>query len=156
MVDGFRRFAIVFALISFLTPSAMLMAGIGPEGNSRTVIAQNSSDPAAPPAKAVKSEAAITPKDQAEAAHIFKSRCAACHGAEGRGDGPAASNMNPRPRDFQNPKWQKSITDATIAQAIVHGGAAVGVSGEMAPNPDLGDEPGVVAALVEHVRGLGK
>jgi mono/diheme cytochrome c family protein len=156
MVDGFRRLTIVFALISFLIPSAMLLAGTGPEWNAPTVIAQNSSDGSARSAKAVEAKAAITPKDQAEAAHIFQSRCAACHGAEGRGDGPAASNMDPRPRDFQNPKWQKSITDATIAQAIVHGGAAVGVSGEMAPNPDLGDEPGVVAALVEHVRGLGK
>jgi mono/diheme cytochrome c family protein len=98
----------------------------------------------------------ITPQARANAAEIFESRCVACHGAEGHGDGPAAANLNPRPRDFHNAKWQKSITDVTIARAIVFGGQAVGVSAQMAANPDLENEPAVVAALVEHVRVLGK
>jgi cytochrome c len=98
----------------------------------------------------------ITPQARADAAEIFESRCVACHGAEGRGDGPASSNLNPKPLNFHNSRWQKSIDDATIARAIVFGGQAVGVSAEMAPNPDLESEPAVVAALVEHVRKLGK
>jgi mono/diheme cytochrome c family protein len=98
----------------------------------------------------------ISPQARAQAADIFDTRCVACHGAEGHGDGPAAANLNPRPRDFHNAKWQKSISDALIARAIVSGGQAVGVSSEMAANPDLEDEPAVVAALVEHVRALGK
>ena len=99
---------------------------------------------------------AITAEARAAAADIFESRCVACHGAEGRGDGPAAENLNPKPMNFHNPRWQKSINDATIARAIVFGGQTVGVSAEMAPNPDLESEPGVVAALVERVRQLGK
>ena len=106
---------------------------------------------AAPAAKVV-----ITAEARAAAADIFESRCIACHGAEGRGDGPAASNLNPKPLNFHNPLWQKSINDATIARAIVFGGQTVGVSAEMAPNPDLEGEPAVVAALVERVRQLGK
>src|SRR5262249_5604961 len=31
---------------------------------------------------------------------IFAKRCAVCHGPDGRGNGPAASSMIPRPRDF--------------------------------------------------------
>jgi mono/diheme cytochrome c family protein len=104
----------------------------------------------------VKTKVVITAEARTEAADIFESRCVACHGAEGRGDGPAASNLKPKPMNFHNSRWQKSINDATIARAIVSGGAAVGVSAEMAPNPDLEDEPAVVAALVEHVRQLGK
>src|SRR5712671_4325197 len=38
----------------------------------------------------------ITPQARANAAEIFESRCVACHGAEGHGDGPAAANLNPR------------------------------------------------------------
>jgi mono/diheme cytochrome c family protein len=106
---------------------------------------------AAPAAKVV-----VTADARAQAADIFESRCVACHGADGRGDGPAAENLKPKPMNFHNSRWQKSINDATIARAIVSGGAAVGVSAEMAPNPDLEDEPAVVAALVEHVRQLGK
>ncbi len=98
----------------------------------------------------------ITDKDRADATDIFESRCVACHGEEGRGDGPAAANLKPGPIDFHNLKWQKSVDDAIIARAIVYGGGSVGVSAEMAPNPDLENEPGVVAALVEHVRSLRK
>jgi mono/diheme cytochrome c family protein len=154
MLDGFRRLAIVLAVIFLLAPSAKPLAGIISEGKSRTVIADNSNSTSASQRNSTK--AAITPQARAQAADIFDSRCVACHGTEGHGDGPAASNLNRKPRDFHNRKWQKSIDDATIARAIVYGGSAVGVSGEMAANPDLEDEPGVVAALVEHVRGLGK
>ena len=100
--------------------------------------------------------AAITADARAQAAEIFTSRCATCHGEQGRGNGPAAANLNPPPINFHSRKWQRSVTDARIAQAIVQGGKAVGLSAEMASNPDLENEPAVVAALVERVRKLGK
>src|SRR5579859_2689910 len=118
MLDGFRRLAIVLALVFLLTPLAKPMAGIISEGKSRTVLADNSSATSAPHGNHTK--VAVTPQARAEAEDIFESRCVACHGPEGRGDGPAASNLNPKPRDFHNRKWQKSIDDATIARAIVY------------------------------------
>ena len=153
MLDGRRRIAIVFAAALLLAFMGEPRADTTPPGSSRIVIAENASSGAA---SAHGATAAITPQARAEAADIFESRCAACHGEEGRGDGPAASNLNPKPIDFHNRGWQKSINDATIARAIVQGGSAVGVSGEMAPNPDLADDPAVVAALVSRVRELGK
>ncbi len=37
---------------------------------------------------------------------LFEKNCTACHGETGHGDGPAASTMNPRPRDFtQRDSW---------------------------------------------------
>jgi hypothetical protein len=56
--------------------------------------------------------------------------------------------------DFRNRKWQRTVTDETIAKVIVYGGPAVGLSSSMAANPDLETQPGVVAALVEHIRSL--
>ncbi len=100
--------------------------------------------------------AAVTPEARAEAKKLYSSRCAVCHGKGGRGDGPGASNLNPKPPNFCNREWQKSITDEKIARAIVFGGAAVGLTSQMAPNPDLEDQPAVVAAFVEHIRKLGK
>ena len=99
---------------------------------------------------------AITPAAKADATQIFDERCAACHGADGRGDGPGAAALHPKPINFHNVNWQRSATDDQISKAIVEGGSAVGMSTEMAPNPDLADEPEVVKALVAHVRELGR
>jgi mono/diheme cytochrome c family protein len=31
---------------------------------------------------------------------VYQAQCAACHGAQGRGDGPAAATLNPPPLDL--------------------------------------------------------
>jgi mono/diheme cytochrome c family protein len=98
------------------------------------------------------SKVAITDDARAKASDIFTERCAACHGAEGHGNGPAAANLKPKPIDFHNQNWQKSVTDDTMTKAIIFGGRSVGKSGQMAPNPDLQNEPAIVAALVEKIR----
>jgi mono/diheme cytochrome c family protein len=99
---------------------------------------------AAPPA------AAVTEADQ-----IYKSRCAMCHGAAGKGDGAASAALNPKPRDFSDPAWQKTVTDVQIEQIVVGGGPAVGKSPLMPANPDLTGKGDVVHALRDLVRKLG-
>lgn len=42
----------------------------------------------------------------ATAAGLFGRRCAVCHGGEGRGDGPLAAELLPRPRDLTRP-WYR-------------------------------------------------
>jgi copper resistance protein D len=45
-----------------------------------------------------------TPDDPATIAFgraLYQANCAICHGAQGRGDGPAALTLNPRPFDLQ-------------------------------------------------------
>src|SRR5713226_9674102 len=101
-----------------------------------------------------KTSSAISAQARKEASDIFKDRCVTCHGEQGRGDGPGASNLMPKPMDFHNSNWQVSVSDADIAKAIIHGGSAVGLSSQMQPNLDLEDKPGVVAALVQRVREL--
>jgi mono/diheme cytochrome c family protein len=98
----------------------------------------------------------ISSADRKEAHEIFTTRCATCHGPFGRGDGPGAAALNPKPRNYADPAWQKSVTDAQIEKAIVEGGAAVGKSPLMVPNPDLAGKPGVVAALRDKVRSFGE
>jgi hypothetical protein len=49
---------------------------------------------------------------------------------------------------------QRSVSDATLTKAIIYGGESIGVSAEMAANPDLENEPAVVAVLVERVRSF--
>lgn len=88
----------------------------------------------------------------AEAATIFSTRCAACHGVDGKGDGVAAASLNPKPRAYSDQEWQKSVDDSHIAKVIVEGGPSVGKSPLMTANPDLKDKPEVVAALVAKIR----
>lgn len=97
---------------------------------------------------------AISESARATAASLFGDRCAVCHGQNGDGKGPGAANLNPKPVDFRNRKWQRSVTDEKITKAIVYGGPAVGLSAAMAANPDLEAQPTVVAALVDHIRSL--
>jgi len=99
---------------------------------------------------------AITEDARDKARDIFTQRCATCHGADGHGNGPAAANLKPRPIDFHSQNWQKSVTDDTMTKAIIFGGHSVGKSGQMAPNPDLENEPAIVAALVEKIRKWGR
>ncbi len=90
-----------------------------------------------------------------EARSLFDTRCAACHGALGHGDGPAAVSLTPKPRNYTDAAWQGATTDANITKAILEGGAAIGKSAAMPGNPDLDGKPEVVAELVKIIRSLG-
>lgn len=92
----------------------------------------------------------------AEAANLLSDRCATCHGETGKGDGPGAANLSPKPKNFHDRKWQKSVSDETLAKAIVQGGLAIGLSKSMPDNPDLVNRPDVVNALVRQIRAWGK
>ncbi len=106
---------------------------------------------------AVAAPAAISGEARAQAKSIFSDRCAVCHGDNGEGNGPGADNLNPKPVNYHNQKWQRSISDERIAKAIVYGEAGGRTfSASVAPNPDLDSKPQIVAALIERMRKLGK
>ncbi len=124
---------------------------------------KKSSEPASDPepaAQAPAAPAAPTPAPAAspadEAKQTFATLCSTCHGADGKGDGPAAATLNPKPRNYTDKEWQASITDEQLAKVILEGGAAVGKSPLMPPNPQLKDKPEVIAELVKIVRSFGQ
>lgn len=43
---------------------------------------------------------------------VYEVRCAPCHGAEGKGDGPYAMILNPRPRDFTLGMFEYRTTES--------------------------------------------
>ena len=65
-------------------------------------------------------------------------------------------SVNPKPRNYRDPAFQQTATDAGISKAILEGGAAVGKSAVMPSNPDLAKKPEVVGELVKIVRAFGK
>ncbi len=55
--------------------------------------------PPVDPATLIAASPALTEKGKG----LFERNCLQCHGASGHGDGPAASTMSPRPRNFTSP-----------------------------------------------------
>jgi mono/diheme cytochrome c family protein len=92
----------------------------------------------------------------AQAQDMFGNVCAMCHGVSGAGDGPAAANLTPKPRNYTDPAWQASVTDDQIRKTILEGGQAVGKSPMMPGQPQLKDQPEVLDNLVKIIRGFGK
>jgi len=88
-----------------------------------------------------------------EAQELFQSLCSTCHGTTGRGDGPGAAAINPKPRSFADEAWQASVTDEQIHKTIVFGGAAVGKSPFMPAQPQLKGNTSVLNGLTKIIRG---
>lgn len=61
---------------------------------------------------------------------IYKEYCAQCHGFTGKGDGPAASGLDPKPAIHANIPFEKLPIDY-LYNVINHGGAAMGKSANM-------------------------
>jgi high-affinity iron transporter len=52
---------------------------------------------------------------------LYGTRCAFCHGASGRGDGPAGAALNPPPTNFTSADFWKNTKPDTIKAAIENG-----------------------------------
>ncbi|MBV8098994.1 MAG: cytochrome c [Verrucomicrobia bacterium] len=89
---------------------------------------------------------------QADGQKVFQTRCFVCHGRDGKGDGPSAVGLAEKPQDLTDANWQRSTSDDRIRSVIQGGGAAIGKTGAMPPNPDLTQEQ--IQGLVAFVRSL--
>ena len=59
--------------------------------------------------------------------------CSVCHGAEGKGDGFNAYNLEPKPRDFTDSTFLRIADIAYVVKVITGGGLAVDLSAMMPP-----------------------
>ncbi len=82
-------------------------------------------------------------------AEDFATYCAVCHGAEGKGDGAAASGLDPKPIDLALTK----MSTEELKKLIKEGGAAVGRSPLMTPWGAVLDQA-KLAEVVTFIEGL--
>ncbi|HET8761494.1 MAG TPA: c-type cytochrome, partial [Nitrospiria bacterium] len=113
-------------LVVFVVFSAAvyLLLMIGPEESATKAGERDITLPRAPAeAKAVANP--IPPSDQVlvEGERIYQTKgtCFTCHGTTGRGDGPAGLELNPRPRNFTNPRFHELRTDGEMFWVIRNG-----------------------------------
>ena len=66
--------------------------------------------------------------DPAKGKEKYTQICASCHGPSGKGDGPAAAALDPKPRNLSDPKYVSTLSDEQIFKTVKEGGAAVGKS----------------------------
>ena len=64
---------------------------------------------------------AMAAGDAAVGEKLFSSNCAACHGKNADGQGPAGAALNPKPTDFTNAEWWAQRTDDSIEANIKNG-----------------------------------
>jgi len=91
----------------------------------------------------------------AKGKEIYTKQCAGCHGPAGKGDGPAAAAINPKPADFTNKAHMTALKDQYLFDLIQKGGTAVGKSPLMVPfGSKLKD--GDIHDVIAYVRSLAK
>ncbi|MGE0609396.1 MAG: cytochrome c [Pirellulales bacterium] len=91
----------------------------------------------------------------ARGAAIYQDRCAACHGVTGDGNGPAATYMYPRPRDYRKGLFKFSSTPygnrplrSDLKRTIMHGARGTSMPAfKLLPDEDL-------ELLLDHVMVL--
>lgn len=64
---------------------------------------------------------ASTPDLVAKGHTVFMTNCMTCHGAEGKGDGPAAVAFNPKPRNFTVEKFKQGSSPSAAYFTVSNG-----------------------------------
>ncbi|MGE5219185.1 MAG: c-type cytochrome [Chloroflexota bacterium] len=83
----------------------------------------------------------------------YDANCVGCHGASGKGDGPAAAALNPKPQDHTNGKVMNALSDKYLFDIIKDGGAAMKKAPFMpASNKKLTDQE--IWDVVAYIRSL--
>ena len=76
------------------------------------------------PARAARKKNPIPADEKSIAAgkKVYVAQCLSCHGEAGKGDGPAAKDLNPKPRNLSDPKIQEQ-SDGSIFWKLTEGKA---------------------------------
>ncbi len=57
-----------------------------------------------------------------DTAGIYSAQCAVCHGERGRGDGPVAKGMSPRPADFTAAAFKEKCANIGAVERAIRDG----------------------------------
>jgi mono/diheme cytochrome c family protein len=86
---------------------------------------------------------------------LYTKHCGGCHGPGGKGDGPAAAALNPKPADLTNKTSVGALKDEYLFDLLQKGGPAVGKSPLMVSFRSKLKE-GEIRDVIAYVRSLAK
>lgn len=96
---------------------------------------------------------AVQAADVDQGKKLYGQFCASCHGQSGKGDGPAAAALNPKPRDHTDKEYMSKLSDEDMFKVIKNGGASIGKSPLMPPwGASLKDDQ--IKDVVAYIRAL--
>lgn len=121
-----KRIAQQLIIIAAASLSFVILTGVSPSASS---VVQN----------------ANSPKGARDVATIFKSKCATCHGKDGRAKTFKAKFNGAR--NLANADWQETVTDERIFNSISNGRGKMPAFGEKLSRVEI-------EGLVSYVRGL--
>jgi high-affinity iron transporter len=81
---------------------------------------------------------------------VYRAQCAMCHGAGGRGDGPAAAMLLPKPRDLSSPDFWAGRTLESVADVVREGKPGTAMMGYQSVLT-----PEEIREVVAYLRTLG-
>ena len=91
--------------------------------------------------------------DAEQGKKLYGQFCASCHGQSGKGDGPAAAALNPKPRDHTNKEYMSKMSEDELLNVIKNGGVSVGKSPLMPPwGASLKDDQ--IKDIIAYIRTL--
>jgi mono/diheme cytochrome c family protein len=142
----------VLAVAQFVVTAVVLLvvAGLAYIAGTRSV-GGHGGEKAPAPAAAVNVTDLLepTPEHIAQGKSLFGVNCASCHGTAGAGDGPAATALNPKPRNFTSGEWRYGGGLARVVRTISEGSPGTA----MAPFANIPMPDRVL--LAHYVRSLG-
>lgn len=134
---------LLFALAAGVALTLMSVAG------ARTVSADTAM-PAAHFAASAYGSAVFAVTQEFDPAQAYTQQCAPCHGPAGKGDGPAAAALNPKPADMSAEDFWAERTDEQLDAVIAEGkGAMPGMAAAL----DAGARQALIAYMRENFSG---
>jgi mono/diheme cytochrome c family protein len=125
-----------------------IVAGCGGQQGDQTGANTNTSTEPVPVTPAPDTGAGANETVEAAGARVYAARCALCHGPEGRGDGPGAAALNPKPRNYHDKAYMATRTDAELLEVIRNGKGAMPRWSGILSEAEM-------QAVLKHVRSLG-
>ncbi|MGH9194534.1 MAG: c-type cytochrome [Acidimicrobiia bacterium] len=107
-----RPLALVAIALAIVALGSAVLAGCGGGGSETQTNTTTTTTP--PPADTAQTASS-------DGAQIYVARCVLCHGPQGRGDGPGAAGLNPKPRNHTDAAYMNSRTDEDLLSVIRDG-----------------------------------
>jgi mono/diheme cytochrome c family protein len=107
---------------------------------------------------AAREQATDSPAREVAGSYTFRTYCASCHGARGKGDGPLAESLRFHPPDLtQLAKGNDGTYPAEMVRQVIdgrkpiagHGGPDMPVWGDAFKNADTGDDEEAVESKIQ-------